>query len=76
MSILWFEGGEVFRSGCCYRRGNGCIFYFRLEHETCPAYEEPAVHTVLDNAVRWAAPHTGGSVSCDNHEVPSKRDEY
>jgi trehalose utilization protein len=27
--ISWFEGGDVFRSGCCWRRGNGSIFYFR-----------------------------------------------
>ena len=27
--ISWFEGGEVFRSGLCYKRGNGKIFYFR-----------------------------------------------
>src|SRR6266545_1398015 len=25
--ISWFQGGEVFRSGCCYRRGRGRIFY-------------------------------------------------
>ena len=24
--ISWFSGGEVFRSGCCYRRGSGRIF--------------------------------------------------
>ena len=27
--ISWFEGGEVFRSGCCYQRGQGKVFYFR-----------------------------------------------
>ncbi|MCB0148358.1 MAG: ThuA domain-containing protein, partial [Caldilineaceae bacterium] len=21
--VSWFQGGEVFRSGCCYRRGHG-----------------------------------------------------
>ena len=25
----WFEGGETFRSGLLYKRGNGQIFYFR-----------------------------------------------
>ena len=34
--ISWFEGGEVFRSGCCYHRGMGKIFYFRPGHETYP----------------------------------------
>ena len=27
--VSWFPGGEVFRSGCCYLRGKGKIFYFR-----------------------------------------------
>ena len=30
--ISWFQGGEVFRSGCCFYRGNGKIFIFRLGH--------------------------------------------
>jgi len=34
--VSWFEGGEVFRSGCCYQRGAGKIFYFRPGHETYP----------------------------------------
>lgn len=52
----WFEGGEVFRSGLCYRRGNGSIFYFRPGHETFPIYEDENVQRVLLNAVEWAAP--------------------
>ena len=32
--ISWFEGGEVFRSGATFKRGNGKIFYFRPGHET------------------------------------------
>lgn len=55
--ISWFEGGEVFRSGCCWRRGNGKIFYFRPGHETYPIYHNPQVLQVLANAARWAAPH-------------------
>ena len=31
--ISWFEGGEVFRSGCTFRRGQGRIFYFSPGHE-------------------------------------------
>ena len=34
--ISWFTGGEVFRSGCTWYRGNGRIFYFRPGHETYP----------------------------------------
>jgi trehalose utilization protein len=54
--ISWFEGGEVFRSGCTFRRGKGKIFYFRPGHETFPIYYHPDVRTVIANAVRWAAP--------------------
>ncbi len=54
--ISWFEGGEVFRSGCTWRRGRGRIFYFRPGHETLPIYHQPEVLQVITNAVRWAAP--------------------
>jgi trehalose utilization protein len=54
--VSWFQGGEVFRSGCCWRRGAGRIFYFRPGHETYPTYHHPDVQRVLVNAARWAAP--------------------
>lgn len=54
--MSWFQGGEVFRSGCCWRRGNGKIFYFRPGHESFPTYHQPEVQLVLRNAVKWAAP--------------------
>ncbi len=54
--ISWFEGGEVFRSGCTFRRGKGKIFYFRPGHETFPIYYDPNISRILANAVRWAAP--------------------
>lgn len=54
--ISWFQGGEVFRSGCCWHRGNGKIFYFRPGHETYPIYYDPQVRRVIYNAVRWARP--------------------
>lgn len=54
--VSWFSGGEVFRSGCCYTRGNGKIFYFRPGHETLPTYYNKDVQRVITNAVRWAAP--------------------
>ncbi|RJE87794.1 trehalose utilization protein ThuA [Paenibacillus sp. 1011MAR3C5] len=59
--ISWFEGGEVFRSGCCYRRGKGKLFYFRPGHETFPIYHQPEVLKVIGNAVRWAAPIAGAA---------------
>ncbi|MDN0083241.1 ThuA domain-containing protein [Crenobacter sp. SG2305] len=54
--ISWFEGGEVFRSGCCWERGHGRIFYFRPGHEAYPTYYDSNVQRVLANAVQWAAP--------------------
>ena len=57
--VSWFAGGEVFRSGCCYHRGNGKIFYFRPGHESYPTFYQPDVQKVIGNAVRWAAPVDG-----------------
>jgi trehalose utilization protein len=57
--ISWFQGGEVFRSGCCYHRGCGKVFYFRPGHETYPTYYDANVQKVIINGVRWAAPGNG-----------------
>jgi trehalose utilization protein len=57
--VSWFEGGEVFRSGCTFRRGQGKIFYFRPGHETYPTYHNENVLRVISNAVHWAAPKLG-----------------
>ena len=54
--ISWFEGGDVFRSGCCWTRGAGRIFYFGPGHEVYPIYHHPEVQRVIHNAVRWARP--------------------
>ncbi|MFP3122690.1 ThuA domain-containing protein [Ectobacillus funiculus] len=54
--MSWFEGGEVFRSGCTYKRGNGKIFYFRPGHETYPTYHNKEIQRVITNAVEWAKP--------------------
>ena len=54
--IGWYEGGEVFRSGVTYHRGNGKIFYFQPGHESYPTYYNKNVQTVIKNAVNWAAP--------------------
>jgi len=64
----WFEGGEVFRSGCCYGRGEGRIFYFRPGHETYPIYQQEEIQQVLSNAVDWAAPNESGpEINRGNH---------
>ena len=57
--VSWFKGGEVFRSGCCYTRGRGKIFYFRPGHESYPTYFNPEIRRVIANAARWAAPVAG-----------------
>jgi trehalose utilization protein len=54
--ISWFQGGEVFRSGATWKRGNGKIFYFRPGHETYPTYHQKEVRRVLHNGVFWARP--------------------
>ena len=64
--ISWFSGGEVFRSGCCYHRGNGKVFYFRPGHEEYPTFWREDITQVLYNAVLWAQP-SGGPVPVFGH---------
>lgn len=54
--ISTFEGGEAFRSGCTWTRGAGKVAYFRPGHETFPAYHQPEVLRIIENACHWAAP--------------------
>jgi trehalose utilization protein len=54
--ISWFEGGEVFRSGCTFKRGQGKIFYFRPGHETYKTYHNVEIQRVIKNGVNWAKP--------------------
>ncbi len=64
--ISWFEGGEVFRSGLCYHRGKGKIFYFQPGHESYPTFYQPEVLKVINNAVHWAAPVDGPGITFGN----------
>ncbi|WP_338554994.1 ThuA domain-containing protein [Paenibacillus sp. KS-LC4] len=66
--ISWFEGGEVFRSGCTFYRGQGKIFYFRPGHETYPTYYNEQVLQVIKNAVHWAKPSHAGAPIRGNHQ--------
>ena len=52
----WFKGGEVFRSGCCWYRGLGRVFYFQPGHEGNPTYHIPEIQQIIKNAVHWATP--------------------
>jgi trehalose utilization protein len=54
--ISSFSGGEVFRSGCCWRRGKGKIFYFSPGDQEYPIYRQPEIQRVIANGVRWAQP--------------------
>jgi len=54
--ISWFEGGEVFRSLCTWKRGKGKVVYFRPGHETYPIYHNPDVQLILANSAIWSAP--------------------
>jgi len=71
----WYEGGEIFRSGCCFNRGSGKIFYFQPGHETFATFKNPNVQTIIKNAIRWAAPTVRLPLECQHIkkiETPSK----
>jgi trehalose utilization protein len=67
--ISSYEGGEVFRSGCCFYRGGGRIFYFGPGHEEYPVYFQPDIQRVIANAVAWCA---GGAAAND---LPAARND-
>jgi len=52
--ISSFSGGEVFRSGCTFKRGYGRIFYFSPGDQDYPVYHHKDVRRVIANAVEWA----------------------
>ena len=66
--ISWFEGGDVLRSGCCWTRGAGRIFYFSPGHELYPIYHQPEIQRVIRNAVHWARPR--GAAASVPRNVP------
>jgi trehalose utilization protein len=70
VGISWYEGGEVFRSLCVFRRGNGIIVYFSPGHETYPIYHQPEVQRVLLNAARFAAKTERIPDTCPQIKVP------
>ena len=65
--ISSYEGGEVFRGGCCYRRGAGRVFYFSPGDQEYPVYHQHEVQRVIANAVAWC-----GGASAPN-DRPSAR---
>ena len=60
----WFEDGNIFKSGCCFIRGAGKVFYFQPGHETCKSFYNPYVRRIITNAVYWVKP------SVEGQEIP------
>ena len=60
----WYEDGYIFRSGCCFLRGVGKIFYFQPGHELCRSFYNPYVQRIIKNAVQWVKPSELG------YEIP------
>ena len=54
--ISSFAGGEVFRSGCCFYRGAGRVFYFGPGDQEFPVYQQPEIQRVIANGIRWCSP--------------------
>jgi trehalose utilization protein len=73
-----FAGGEVFRSGMCYTRGAGRLFYFGPGDQEFPVYHQPEVQRVIANAVMWCAGAArGNDLPSDRGQSPNtKRDWY
>lgn len=66
-----FSPGEVFRSGCCWQRDNGKIFYFQPGHESCPTYLNKDIQRLLINAVKWCySPYRVKEIVCHNPKKP------
>ncbi len=68
--LSWFSGGEVFRSGCVWRRGHGKVFYFRPGHETYPIYYQEEVLRVIGNAVGYVRATIRREDACPMAEAP------
>ncbi len=69
-----FEGGEIFRSGCCYTRGAGRVFYFSPGDQEYPVYQQAEIRKIISNGVLWAAPTPGpvGPLSGPEMHKPEK----
>ncbi len=61
----WFEDGNILRSGCCFIRGAGKVFWFQPGHETCKSFFNPYVRRIITNAVYWAVPSVDGQSVTD-----------
>ena len=69
----WYEDGYIMRTGCCFLRGAGKVFYFQPGHETCPSYYNEYVQRIIKNAVYWAAPNDFGFEMTDGCPMLTKK---
>lgn len=81
LMLSWFQGGEVFRSLCTWRRGLGRVVYFRPGHETYPTYHHPEIRRIVVQAAAWAAARIRRDAStCPNTDafepVPNPTKEH
>ena len=65
----WYRGGELFRSGATWTRGNGKIFYFQPGHETNTGFQNEYVQQIIRNAVHWACPIKRIELVCPHFEA-------
>lgn len=65
----WFQGGEVLRSGCVFKRGRGKLFYFNPGHETYPTYKNPSIVKILKNACEYLKPTTPLLETIECHHI-------
>ena len=74
----WYEDGYIFRSGCCFLRGAGKVFYFQPGHESCKSFHNPYVQQIITNGIRWAAPADLGYEIPDGcpHIKNAAKDEF
>ena len=74
----WFEDGYIFRSGLCYYRGAGKVFYFQPGHETCASFYNPYVQKIIRNAIYWATPNDFGYEITNKcpHLLSAVKDEF
>ena len=71
----WFNGGEVFRSGCTFTRGHGKIFYFQPGHESNPSFKNENVQKIIRNAVKWTCPvQKNIEITCPHFKALEKID--
>ncbi len=74
--ISSFEGGEVFRGGCCFTRGAGRVFYFSPGDQEYPVYHQVEVQRVIANAVAWCGGVTQANDSTSGRDGNRPRNWY